>query len=62
MTWKQRLTANLCTYPNCTRDPLPDRDECRLHWFMALDRKRYWWTYRRYYRRPKQLCLVLESR
>jgi hypothetical protein len=60
MTWKQRQALGLCQYP-CAAES-SDGDYCRLHALMALDRKRYWWTYRRHHRRPKQLCLVLEMR
>jgi hypothetical protein len=60
MTYLDRKLQG-CTYPACTATPLADNNECELHRDMSRDRKRYWWTYRRYYRRPKQLCLVLES-
>ena len=58
MTWKHRQSLGKCQ--QCAAEST-DGDYCRLHWLMSLDRKRYWWTYRRFHRRPKQLCLVLES-
>lgn len=62
VTWSTRQQLGQCCYSGCDDERLPDRDYCRLHWLASMDRKRYWWTYRRHTRRPKQLCLVFESR
>ncbi len=61
MTYAARKAIGACTYDGCRMPAMDDRNECRLHWIGSLDRKRYWWTYRRHLRRHEQLCLVLES-
>lgn len=58
MTYQQRKEQQACTRQPCTNEP-DETGECALHQSQSRDRKRYWWTYRRNYRRPKQLCLVL---
>jgi len=58
MTYQQRKLGQRCTYPACDDAPLPDNGECRYHQTASRDRKRYWWTYRRHVRRPKQLELA----
>ncbi len=59
MTWKSRQSLGQCAYAGCDDEPMEGNNECRLHWLMGLDRKRYWWTYRRFARRPVQLELGL---
>lgn len=60
MTYSERKVAEMCTYPRCNEPPLPDNNECALHRAMSVDRKRYWYHFRRFYRRPKQLCLAFD--
>jgi hypothetical protein len=57
VTWKQRLTANLCTYANCPDAPLDDNNQCERHRDEHRARNRRWKRARRWAR--EQLGWVL---